>query len=68
MLKGFYIKSEIIEIKFQYVFDSSKTFSSISFEHLVVPSYINSDPMENKKNLMQTLCSTGFVFYFGGFF
>lgn len=46
MLKGFYIKSEIVEIKFQYVFDSSKTFSGIWFEHVLVSSNINSDPME----------------------
>lgn len=49
MLKGFYIKSEIAEIKFPYVFDSLKTFSCISVEHVLVHPNINPDPMEKKE-------------------
>lgn len=64
MLKGFYIKSEIVEIKFQYVFNSSKTFSCISFEYVLVPSNINSDPMEKKEKSKANTLYHRFYFYF----
>lgn len=48
MLKGSYIKSETVGIRFQYGFDSSKTFS-FSFERVLGPSNVNSDSMEKKK-------------------